>query len=203
VVEKDGYISETVMLTSGVGSAVVGNIILGGLIGGGIDMATGAAYKLYPETVNVALRSSTQEAKTTTSSQDTAQVKIPDAIKKYFRLTHTKGPIVTVPPSVLSAEYFDNGEGHGAARVTYPGNYVLDGEYRTMAVSQSFKGMVNARLINPDRVIDLPNSALKGFVAFGGVDGIVLECIYASTSDSSKGAGDCADNRGNQYTLDF
>lgn len=56
LIEKDGYISETVMLTSGVGPAVAGNIILGGLIGGGIDAATGALYKLYPETVNVALR---------------------------------------------------------------------------------------------------------------------------------------------------
>jgi hypothetical protein len=56
LVEKDGYISETIMLTSGVGPSVAGNIILGGLIGGGIDAATGALYKLYPETVNVALR---------------------------------------------------------------------------------------------------------------------------------------------------
>jgi hypothetical protein len=57
VIEKDGYISETVMLTSGVGGAVAGNILLGGIIGGAVDMASGAAYKLYPETVNVALRS--------------------------------------------------------------------------------------------------------------------------------------------------
>lgn len=55
-IEKEGYISETVTLTSGVGPAVAGNIIFGGLIGGGIDAATGALYKLYPETVNVALR---------------------------------------------------------------------------------------------------------------------------------------------------
>ena len=38
------------------GGAVAGNLLLGGIIGGGVDMATGAAYKLYPETVNVALR---------------------------------------------------------------------------------------------------------------------------------------------------
>ncbi len=47
---------ETVTLTSGVGPAVAGNIIFGGLIGGGIDAASGAMYKLYPEMVNVALR---------------------------------------------------------------------------------------------------------------------------------------------------
>jgi len=56
VIEKDGYMSETVILTSGVGAAIAGNILLGGFIGGGVDPATGAAYKLYPETVNVALR---------------------------------------------------------------------------------------------------------------------------------------------------
>jgi len=55
-IEKDGYVSESVILTSGVGPAVAGNIIFGGLIGGGIDAASGALYKLYPETVNVALR---------------------------------------------------------------------------------------------------------------------------------------------------
>ena len=56
IIEKDGYVSETVTLTSGVGGAIAGNILLGGIIGGGIDMASGAAYKLYPETVNIALR---------------------------------------------------------------------------------------------------------------------------------------------------
>ena len=56
LVEKDGYLSETVQITSGIGASVFGNIILGGLIGGGIDAASGAAYKLYPETVAVTLR---------------------------------------------------------------------------------------------------------------------------------------------------
>ena len=44
LIEKEGYISETATVSSGVGPAVAGNIILGGLIGGGIDAATGALY---------------------------------------------------------------------------------------------------------------------------------------------------------------
>lgn len=55
-IEKDGYFPETVSLTSGLGPTAAGNVILGGLIGGGVDAMTGALYKLYPETVNVALR---------------------------------------------------------------------------------------------------------------------------------------------------
>ncbi len=56
LIEKEGYISETATVTSGLGPAVAGNIIFGGLIGWGIDAASGSQYKLYPETVNVALR---------------------------------------------------------------------------------------------------------------------------------------------------
>ena len=174
---------------------------VGPLVGGLVGNSMSGNQSVIPYIPPAPAQQPVQPAPT--MAQQPTQAKIPDAIKRNFRLIHIKGPIVSTPPSVLSAEYFDSGEGHGPAHVTYPGNYTLDGEYRTMAVSQSFKGLVNARLINPDRVINLPDSALKGFVAFGGVDGIILECVYASTSDSSKGVGDCADNRGNQYTLDF
>jgi hypothetical protein len=56
LIEKQGYLSETATLTSGMGPAVAGNIIFGGLIGWGIDAASGAQYKLYPETINISLR---------------------------------------------------------------------------------------------------------------------------------------------------
>ncbi len=56
VVEKEGYISETVTLTSGVGPAVAGNLLFGRLIGTAIDAGSGAMYKLYPETVDVELK---------------------------------------------------------------------------------------------------------------------------------------------------
>ncbi len=56
VIEKEGYLNETVTLTSGVGPAVAGNLLFGRLIGTGIDAATGAMYKLSPEAVNVELK---------------------------------------------------------------------------------------------------------------------------------------------------
>ena len=42
LIEKDGYLPETVQITSGLGAAVAGNIIFGGLIGWGIDAAPGS-----------------------------------------------------------------------------------------------------------------------------------------------------------------
>ncbi len=56
VIEKEGYLPETVTLTSGVGAAVAGNLLFGRLIGTGIDAATGAMYRLSPEAVNVELK---------------------------------------------------------------------------------------------------------------------------------------------------
>jgi len=55
-IEKEGYESESVTLISVVSGAVAGNIILGGLIGTGIDAASGAAKKLTPESISVNLR---------------------------------------------------------------------------------------------------------------------------------------------------
>ncbi len=47
-----GYQDANVNLESGYGAGTFGNIILGGVIGWGIDEATGAANK-YPSTANV------------------------------------------------------------------------------------------------------------------------------------------------------
>jgi hypothetical protein len=109
---KDGYVSETVTLTSGVGGTVAGNILLGGIIGGGIDMASGAAYKLYPETINIALREGgpsvvKQPQQQIKPEQDPKVIatflpaqsppKKPQSVKHYATLTHTKGQCSPAP----------------------------------------------------------------------------------------------------------
>ena len=127
----------------------------------------------------------------------------PEPVKRYAQLTHIKGPYVTVPPQVLQAEYADTGEGQGSARVLYPNNSILDGEYRTIGSGQNFKGLVNARLIDPDKAFNFPNSSLRGFAGFAGTDGTIMECVYALTNTSGNGQGSCVDNRGNQYQLSF
>jgi len=127
----------------------------------------------------------------------------PEPVKRYAQLTHTKGPFVTSPPQVLRAEYMDSGEGYGSARVIYPNNRILEGAYQTITPGQSFNGLVKATLIDPDRVDNLSGSALRGFAAFAGEDGTVLECAYAVTSPSGSGSGTCVDNQKNQYRLSF
>jgi hypothetical protein len=44
----DGYESESIIVNRGVSGWVVGNIVLGGLIGLGVDAITGGMYKLDP-----------------------------------------------------------------------------------------------------------------------------------------------------------
>ncbi len=53
---KDGYEPTSFTLQSVISGAVAGNIIAGGLIGWGIDAASGAQYKLVPEEGNVTLK---------------------------------------------------------------------------------------------------------------------------------------------------
>jgi hypothetical protein len=125
----------------------------------------------------------------------------PEPVKRYAQLTHTKGPYVTMPPQVLQAEYMDTGEGHGSARVIYTNNRILEGAYQTLSSGQSFKGLVKATLIDPDRVVQSSN--LRGFAAFTGTDGTVLECAYTVTSPGGSGSGTCVDNQKNQYRLSF
>lgn len=54
--EKEGYESVEVTLVQSQNGWVWGNILIGGLIGLVIDFSTGAAYKLTPQEVNVALQ---------------------------------------------------------------------------------------------------------------------------------------------------
>jgi hypothetical protein len=65
VFTKEGYNQRTVTLLHVISGAVCGNILLGGLIGWGIDAISGAQYKLVPENVQAELEkgSSTEAAK--------------------------------------------------------------------------------------------------------------------------------------------
>lgn len=53
---KDGYQTEQVTLQSVLGGTFAGNLLLGGIVGGAVDLASGSAYRLVPESVSVELR---------------------------------------------------------------------------------------------------------------------------------------------------
>jgi hypothetical protein len=59
-VSKSGYESQTVqlrsMISKGGGAATAGNVLIGGIIGIGIDAATGATKDLFPNPVIVTLQ---------------------------------------------------------------------------------------------------------------------------------------------------
>lgn len=54
--EKDGYQSVDIALTRSVSGWIAGNIIFGGVIGLVVDFASGAAYKIAPESVTANLQ---------------------------------------------------------------------------------------------------------------------------------------------------
>jgi hypothetical protein len=54
-IQKTGYQTKTVAVVKDVGGAVWGNILLGGLIGWGVDASTGAQYNLTPKTISIEL----------------------------------------------------------------------------------------------------------------------------------------------------
>ena len=53
--ELDGYKTEKVYIQSRTGGAGVGNILLGGIIGAGVDASNGSMNSLYPRPLNVKL----------------------------------------------------------------------------------------------------------------------------------------------------
>jgi hypothetical protein len=61
-VTMDGYQKETLNIKSVMSGAVAGNILAGGLIGWGVDAASGAQYRLVPENVDVRLRPGVSQA---------------------------------------------------------------------------------------------------------------------------------------------
>ncbi len=54
-ISKEGYQTAVVPLNSVLSGWLAGNILFGGIIGGGVDLATGAAYTLTPENVVITL----------------------------------------------------------------------------------------------------------------------------------------------------
>gem|GEM_PF-1155908 len=61
VFTKEGYNQETVRILHVISGAVCGNILLGGLIGWGVDAMTGAQFKLVPENVTVEMKKASAE----------------------------------------------------------------------------------------------------------------------------------------------
>ena len=82
-VSKPGYASQTVAVQSHAGgtggTAMAGNILLGGAIGMGVDAGTGAYDSLYPNPVSVKLvpisKSKTSKRSTTTASPEEPRTK--------------------------------------------------------------------------------------------------------------------------------
>ena len=76
-VSKPGYVSQTVTVQSKAGgtggTAMAGNLLLGGAIGMGVDAGTGAYDSLYPNPVSVTLvptsKSTTSKRSTTSTSE--------------------------------------------------------------------------------------------------------------------------------------
>ncbi len=81
---KEGYTPVTSVVASSTKAMAFGNIILGGVIGAGVDMGTGAAYD-YPELISVALACGPSAKVASAGARDTA------------------GAIRTVEPSASSA----------------------------------------------------------------------------------------------------
>ncbi len=68
-ISKSGFRPKTIAITKSTGGAVWGNILLGGLIGWGVDASSGAQYNLSPESINVRLES-LEEGEILQSSED-------------------------------------------------------------------------------------------------------------------------------------
>lgn len=84
VFNKEGYEQEQRTVMHVVSGAVYGNIAAGGLIGWGVDAATGAQYKLAPETIHVELQPA-KEGSSETKTQ-AIQMSADDKLKKLEKL---------------------------------------------------------------------------------------------------------------------
>ena len=72
VIEKTNYQPKSVAVVKNVGGAVWGNIIAGGLIGWGVDAASGAQNNLTPKTIYVRLEPVGEGSQTLDSSRDSS-----------------------------------------------------------------------------------------------------------------------------------
>jgi outer membrane lipoprotein SlyB len=74
-ISKPGYISRTVVLNSevggGGGAAMAGNVLVGGIIGAGIDAGTGAMYEHKPNPLMVILEKTQLESKSVSATEPT------------------------------------------------------------------------------------------------------------------------------------
>jgi hypothetical protein len=110
-VSMDGYQKETVNLKSVVSGAVAGNIIAGGLIGWGIDAASGGQYRLVPENVDVRLRTlASQTAPLAERTKESLEEKL-DQLKKL----KDNGKITEEEYKKMRQEYL---AGHSKAKLT-------------------------------------------------------------------------------------
>jgi hypothetical protein len=135
--------------------------------------------------------------------QPTVTEKMSSPIRRAALLTHIKGRAVSSPPMVLQAEYLETEAGRGTSRVIYPGNRVLEGEFRLQPRDQDFKGLVASRLIDPEKFSVPSNAKQKGFAAYSGADGTSMECTFSVSNDDRINRGTCSDNRGNQYRMSY
>jgi hypothetical protein len=116
-------------------------------------------------------------------------------------LTHTKGRLISSPPMTLDAEYFDNGSGAGTSRLIIPGNRIWEGEFKMLPLQESFRGVINARLLDPDKFVPSKNSAQKGFATYSDQNGTNMECSFSLSDTGRIDQGRCLDNRGNEYRI--
>ncbi len=72
VIEKKNYSPKNIAVVKNVGGAVWGNIIAGGLIGWGVDAASGAQNNLTPKTIFVRLEPVEEGAQPADSSQNSS-----------------------------------------------------------------------------------------------------------------------------------
>lgn len=75
-VTKEGFEKENINIKSVISAAVAGNLLLGGLIGIGVDALSGGASRLEPDNINVRLRPLTDGA-----SKESVEAKI-DQLQK-------------------------------------------------------------------------------------------------------------------------
>jgi len=81
-VSLEGYNTEVITLQSVISGAVMGNLLLGGLIGWGVDAASGAQNRLVPESVHITLQPikapNVQERSTPTQGLETLEKRLED-----------------------------------------------------------------------------------------------------------------------------
>jgi hypothetical protein len=81
-VAKEGFDKENINIKSVISGAVAGNLLLGGLIGIGVDAISGGASRLEPDNINVRLRPlSTQTTPIGAVARDSIEEKL-DQLKK-------------------------------------------------------------------------------------------------------------------------